>query len=422
MRTSSIILSIASLSALASCDYRVFDDLKDQTVVRSDRAPSDSPSKGFAIGLVNAGGDDDQYLITSKSPPAIFMAKIDQSGSRTAFVTNEIQGTVPLAQPLETPSVMASDLSGFGADKGNVAVGAFDGTAPALYMIKGENGEPTAPITLAGSATPSGIAFGNTDAGGTVDAVDLIAAAGEDLNLVPDYQIGMFALPGSCKPGGSTGGVLVADVDAAAGDEILVAVDGEVVVTNGATLAAAIADVGQTNCFDVTPPLATIAAPGGEASFGTIIRKGDFDGNGATDLAIAAPEENTVYIFLNWTVAAQSSGSKLATPGSTSRFGTALESGDFNGDGQDEIVVSDPGLAIDGHDSAGAVYIYQADGSGAFTVPYGLHDASAETNQVFGQSLAVTEAYGASRLVVGAKNEVFTYFQTPVNGDVDFRK
>jgi hypothetical protein len=416
MRTRSTVLAFASLSLLASCDPRVFDDLEDQVWVRSDREPADSPSKGFGVGLVSAGGDTLQYFIASKSPPTVFMAKFDQAGERSPLITSEVQSTLTGAESLITSTVMTSDPEGFSGSEGNVAIATFDGTEPALYMLRGENGEATAPINLAGDKSPSGIAFGNTDASA---AVDLLATAGQDLNLVADYQAG--ATVGSCNLGRAAGDVLVADVDPATGGEVLITVGGEVLVTTGSVLATGIADVAQTDCFGPTPPAATITAPGDEASFGALLRQGDFDGDGNTDLVVAAPRENAVYVFFNWTVAAQTEGTKLATPSGAARFGTAMVVGDFNADGTDELVVSDPALDIDVHASAGTVFIFEASSAGDFGEPIELHDISPEDNQDFGQSLAVCEAFGSSRLIVGAKNEVFTYFRTPVAGDDDFR-
>ncbi len=415
MRTRSIVFSIASLSLLASCDHRVFNDLEDQVWVQSDTKPSDSPSAGFGIGLVNAGGDSLQYFIASKSPPTVFMAKFDQNGSRSTIAPSEVQGVLRTADSFATPTVMASDPSGFGGAEPNVAVAAIDSGSPALYMLRGDNGEATV-IQLAGSEAPKGIAFGNSDASAEVD---LFAVAGPDLNLVANYQAG--SAPIDCNVGGATRDILVADVDAAAGSEVLITVDGEILVTTGTTLATAAADETQTDCFAVTPATATITAPEGEASFGTLLRQGDFDGNGEADLVVSAPEENAVYVFLNWTVAAPSTGTLISAPSGATRFGSAIAIGDFGNDGRDDLVISDPDRDVEAKPSAGSVYIYAGEADGTFADPITLHDATPQDDQVFGQSLTVSEAFGGSRLVVGAKDEVFTYFQTPVPGDIDFR-
>tara|TARA_R110002096_G_scaffold16898_12_gene58075 strand:- start:7915 stop:9159 length:1245 start_codon:yes stop_codon:yes gene_type:complete len=413
MRTRSIVFSIASLSLIASCDHRVFDDLEDQVWVRTDTEPSSSPSAGFGIGLVNAGGSELQYVIASESPPALFLVKVDANGSRSAIVTSEVQDALAAADRFPTPAVMASDAAGFGGDEPNVAVATINSGSPALYMLKGETGEASV-IQLAGSEAPSGIAFGDSDASA---GVDLFAVSGQELNLVANYQAGGVAA--DCNLGGSTGDILIADVDAPAGGEVLISVGGEILVTTGTTLATAA--LATTACFAVTAASATITAPNGEASFGTLLRQGDFDGNGVADLVVGAPAQNAVYVFLNWTVAAPSTGTLISAPSETVNFGSAIAIGDFGGDGRDDLVISDPAVDVGANPSAGSVYIYAGEAAGTFAQPIVLHDATPQDNQVFGQSLTVAEAFGGPRLVVGAKNEVFTYFQTPVPGDSDFR-
>ncbi len=415
MRTRSIVFSLASLSLIASCDYRVFNDLEDQVWVSADSEPSDSPSAGYGIGLVNAGGDSLQYVVASESPPALFLVRFDDNGSRTELVTSNVQDVLTNADRFPTPAVMAADASGFGS-AGNVAVGAINNGTPALYMLRGDTGEAQPAINLEGSDAPSGIAFGDTDASADVD---LFAAAGEDINLVANYKSSTTAV--ACGVGGATGDVLIADVAATAGGEVLISVGGEILVTTGTTLATAAVDAAQSDCFGVTPAVATIAAPDGEASFGTRLRQGDFDGNGVPDLVVGAPAENAVYVFLNWSVATPSTGTLIAAPSGAVSFGTSIAVGDFGGDGRDDLVISDPGRDVGANPSAGSVYIYAGEAAGTFADPVTLHDATPQDNQVFGQSLTVSEAFGGPRLVVGAKNEVFTYFRTPVPGDSDFR-
>lgn len=417
MRTRSIVFSLASLSLIASCDHRVFNDLEDQVWVNANSAPSDSPSAGYGVGLVNAGGDDLQYVVASESPPALFLVKFDENGSRNELVTSNVQDVLTNADRFPTPAIMAVDATGFGS-AGNVAVGvgAINDGTPSLYMLRGDTGEAQPTIALEGSAAPSGIAFGDTDASADID---LFAAAGEDINLVANYKSSTTAV--ACNVGGATGDVLIADVAATPGGEVLISVGGEILVTTGTTLATAAVDVAQTDCFGVTPAVATIAAPGGEASFGKLLRQGDFDGNGVLDLVIGAPAENAVYVFLDWSVATPSTGTLIAAPSGATSFGTAIVVGDFGGDGRDDLVISDPGRDVGANPSAGSVYIYTGEAAGTFADPVTLHDATPQDDQVFGQSLTVTEAFGGPRLVVGAKDEVFTYFRTPVPGDSDFR-
>lgn len=416
MRTRSIVLSIASVSLLSSCDPRVFDDLEDTLWVRADTKPSDSDSNGFGVGLIGSGGPDYQYFVASKSPPAIHMAKVDANGDRSLVGPASPDNDGLSADILPTPAVMANDPGSFGDGKGNTALGIQVGGTPTLYMLRSDGGVGPA-IELGGDEAPTGISFGESDASG---ATDLFAIAGEELNVVADYKARSLATTASsCSLGGAGGDVHVADVAAASGFEVLAAAGGEIVVASGSALLAAAEDDMQTGCFDIVPAAATIEAPGGEAGFGSLIRSGDFDGNGSPDLAIAAGD-NTVYVFLNWTIEAPTTGTEISAPSGASAFGTSIATGDFNGDGRDELVIADPEATVGGNASAGSVYIFEANAQGEFDESIVLHDASPEAEQAFGQSMTIVEAFGGARLVVGAKDEVFSYFRTPVDGDVDF--
>ncbi len=415
MSTRNIVLSLASLSLLASCDHRVFDELEEDAWVHAGKEPSDSPSAGYGVGLVAAGGNELQYFIASKSPPALFMAKFDESGARSPMVTALIQGVLTTADALPTPTVMASDPANVSGAAGNVAVATIDSGTPNLFMVSGDNGEAKAPIALTGDAIASGIAFGNTDASAETD---LVAVAGQNINIVDDYQAGNTAA--TCDLGGTAGDVMIADVDVSPGDDILVALDGAIEVTSASSLLTAAGNL--ENCFATTPAAATIAAPDAEASFGAILRKGDFDGNGSVDLVVAAPAENAVYLFHNWSVQSPTAGVKIETPSGALGFGSAIAVGDFGGDGRDDLVIGAPSTDVGANPSAGSVYVYAGEADESFAPPIVLHDATPQDDQVFGQSLAVAQAFGGARLIVGAKNEVFTYFRTPIAGDSDFRE
>ena len=130
--------------------------------------------------------------------------------------------------------------------------------------------------------------------------------------------------------------------------------------------------------------------------FGLELAAGDFDGDGRDDLAIGAPfervipfdEAGTVTVIYGTEDGLDGSLAELwtyesATPhfaNTSARFGRALASADFDGDGFDDLAVGIPGLDID--ETFGDFQV----GAGALLVLYGtasgLSDAGAEVRSL----------------------------------------
>lgn len=106
---------------------------------------------------------------------------------------------------------------------------------------------------------------------------------------------------------------------------------------------------------------------------------GDFNGDGFDDLAIGSPGESTagnyksgfVHVVYGSVTGLDTSEleflseSSLAFPGfPSSRFGAALASGDFDGDGFDELAIGAPQSTVANLSAAGAVYVVAGSATG----------------------------------------------------------
>jgi glucose/arabinose dehydrogenase len=166
--------------------------------------------------------------------------------------------------------------------------------------------------------------------------------------------------------------------------------------------------------------------------FGAALASGDFDGDGFSDLVIGAPGEaiggkadaGSISVLYGSSFGLETSGNSLIHQENAGikgvvelgdRFGEALTTGDFDGDGYTDLAVGAPGETVGGHLGAGLVHIIPGRRSGGLT-PMGdivLHQGrtgvkgSPEPNDRFGSALASgpVNADGYDDLVVGVPGQ-----------------
>jgi cysteine-rich repeat protein len=156
----------------------------------------------------------------------------------------------------------------------------------------------------------------------------------------------------------------------------------------------------------------------GNERFGTALAAGDFDADGRADLAIGAPGEplgsgsdagwiNVLFGHANGLtdtdnqVFSQGFGGLLGTEGTGHRFGQALTSGDFDGDGYADVAVGAPGDVVTAVAGAGsATVIYGASGGLAASGNQYWNQSDAavadtpEASDAFGSALAAGDFDG----------------------------
>lgn len=423
------LLALAVLAA--GCDPSVFGDLGDSAWVVSSGAPSGIGGTGFGAGLVAPAlvEPPDGFAVVglAQSPAAIGTIEADLTGSIDGLggpvtLGGEVLSILPAGSAFAAAPVPVAGVAG-----GLIAVGLpnleINGVRGAVSLHDAAKIDQV----RAGFSNPSSDGYGRElvllDPAGDGSAVDLIVASNTELFLYADVG-GVTdensATPVSCSLASSAILALVAaDLDATDGDEVLAVIDdggaqNEIVVLNSATIAAA----GNGDCFEagVREPLARF---GGDFSaapdFGFASAVGDSDGNGDNDfVALSSPTTNDVFLWDEIDLDDPPDSLEALDPGpGAADFGFSLAAGDIDGDGNDDLVVGDPGGTVDG-EAAGAVTVFlAADESNSIV----LHDAQPDGGQRFGRSVVVAPFFEAGSLVrgalvVGADEEIFSYFRT----------
>ncbi len=415
------ILAILGIALLPSClidDFSALEKDKGGVYVQSDDKGG-SEVDNFAVALIPTGGSGGlNYYIVSDALPTVRHVNFDQAGKRDPGADEQIQGASSFSDP---PAVASDFSSSANGSVTNVALGIVENGVGKVAIFKGTFGDSSRQldsINLIGGIAPTGIAFGKTNAAGT-DGTDMLVISGAELNIVADYEA-KTTQTGNCglRMGGS---VLLADLDAtSAGEEVVIGTDGEVFISTAAALETKMNPA--ADCALAAAPNIQIPTPAGATDFGKVIAAGRFNAGDLIDLVVASPATNNVYVYMDWTVATPTQPIRIGAPSAEPMaFGSSVVVGDFDGDGQDELVIADPKTAVADKTAAGRVYLFSGDGSGGFGTPIVLHDSRAEKGQNFGRSLAAVPGFGTDRLIIGTSKEVFTYFKTPLSGDLDFR-
>ncbi|MGO4754727.1 FG-GAP repeat protein, partial [Streptomyces sp. 2MCAF27] len=152
---------------------------------------------------------------------------------------------------------------------------------------------------------------------------------------------------------------------------------------------------------DAISPAAATASSGKAADL-----SGDVDGDGYDDLAVGAPDAATKgyakagYVALTYGTKngiqvsrhkglTQASTGVPGTPEAGDRFGSALASGDMDGDGYADLVVGASGEAIGDVKGAGSVTVVFGSATGLSTKAIAFHAPTVTARQGFGGRLAL---------------------------------
>jgi hypothetical protein len=198
-------------------------------------------------------------------------------------------------------------------------------------------------------------------------------------------------------------------------DDLAIGVPAEGV--GGAALAGAVNILyGASGGLTGTNQLLTQGNPEPVDLFGFAVAKGDFNGDGFTDLAVGAPSEDVgaapsggaVNVFYG-SAAGLPATSQVRLQGNPEvgdQFGFALDAGLFNDDDFLDLAVGAPGETVGGQLSAGAVSVFYGSAAGLPATSQGLFQGNPEQGDRFGAAL-VAGFFNADQgdLAVGAPGE-----------------
>ena len=152
---------------------------------------------------------------------------------------------------------------------------------------------------------------------------------------------------------------------------------------------------GSASGLSITPALSLDGAAANAELGATIVGAGDVNGDGFVDWAATSAGTDTVTWYPGGT-GAVSGGSPITAPAATVAFGARMAGGgDVDGDGFDDLLISDSLLPDpnNGSVAAGTVYLYFGSATGLVTSP-GWEKNGVAANYELGSDVALTDVNG----------------------------
>jgi hypothetical protein len=420
------LIAVGLAVSVAGCSLSAFDDRRAGAPSQSRGAPDGVASSdyGAAIAPVTLDRPGVAYAVLGRDPLTLTTVTSDDTGG---LIQAGIDLTELAPEPGDEVTVAGSPAPVRGMD-GAVAVGGLGDDGILLFDARDGDQGPQYRTTFGaedcgGDPLPDlgrSMAFIRTDLGAP-DEPELVALSGSDLvvfvDAKPDFEPTCLRCTLTYGEGLAVTG---ADIGLNDGDEIFVAVSGQLIVFAGTNVERH--SESGADCFtQYTPQISGLDAPVGEVGDGVVIAAGDGGGPAAPEVAMYEPSTERVYVVPNL----EDSGPGglpfvLSGDPDAGAFGTALAFGDLDGDDDAELIIGDPGADVDGLARAGNAVVYDfRDGEPEIVTR--LHDSTPVSDQAFGRSLAVAPFTGPAGdtdlLVTGAAGEVFTYFRALPDGD-----
>ncbi len=284
---------------------------------------------GPAIGDFNGDGRPDYAVPTNSGPIAILL------GAGNGTFTNGT--TITTTSPFEPTSVVVGDFNGDG--KQDLAVLSAAGTGSVNIYLGNGNGTFQAaknyPVAASTSASRL-LAVGDFNRDGVQDLVATNSGLNNVAVLLGNGD-GSFQAPSYYPVGGNPWNVVVGDINQDGFLDLAVASDGSTSVS--------VLQGNGNGTFQAYMAVNTGAQQVGSVAIG------DFNGDGYPDLATTSAPDNSIYILLNKktaTASFQAPVQYVQTDGATATGPYYLTIGDFNRDGNLDIISANNGNATVG--------------------------------------------------------------------------
>jgi hypothetical protein len=391
--------------ASTACDWREFDTIADDTWVTTTAAPTGVDSNDFALGLAEANNEaatpaeTKQLAVISRSRLTLAFFAYDADGnlSNRQTISLDANSGGPFDALPPSPIYASDPTSGRVAIANNGKVAIADPSRSNLEVA-----------TLPSSSKSAGLTFFS------LDTVTYIAAASESGIAVINAAMPTTVI--SCSQVAGTPTVDVIGRVVALGTVRTTDAEGLVVWYENKAMPATV----RVAAFGVEISSACTLTRFGDASAEVSVPvRPDYpliEGArivtipGSEAVAISDPLKGVVSIY------------KPASPSTITSFMApdiaALTAGTIGADTY--LFSGSPNQDIEGTSNAGRVQVTKLTGIAAAAAPsLTLYDASPDTEQRFGRSIAVIPFGDATSpiVVVGADDEMFSYFRTELYGE-----
>ncbi|HVU52818.1 MAG TPA: VCBS repeat-containing protein [Polyangia bacterium] len=348
-------LAAAGLAA-PGCDWRDFDDLQSRTPVLAVGAPSRFGTDDFGRTLLPmaklpAGASGARYVVSAAAQAGIAVVDLDARGQpkSQAIEAPAVDPTEPLTALAEVPGTGQVLLGAPGADdpsKGTVYLMTL-GDTPDVALFDAQPGDDRFGLGVAAGALAGG------------EAPDFVVVSGDALSVYVDGATPGVAMatppPADCtimfSPGFSPRdrlrrAVVVASLTGDPATQQIV-VGSPQLDGQGAVSVFTVAGDGTATC--------AFTYHGADPRFGHALATGDFDGDGTLDLLVGSPPAHAFWIRGPLTPTSPILPVTLSAGGS--ELGSAVAAVNVDGKPGDEALVGNPDATVAGGALAGEVHV-----------------------------------------------------------------